>query len=77
MHSSYVALLLLAASAAAPALAAPTPSFLYDPSEKPASFDDISLRSVDSGASAPLAVGNLGLAEISVGGTIGSEGYSR
>jgi len=61
MHSSYVALLLLAASAAAPALAAPTRSFLYDPSEKLANFNDISSRSVDSGASAPLAVGNLDL----------------
>ncbi|KAH9961767.1 hypothetical protein BC827DRAFT_1383780 [Russula dissimulans] len=48
MHSSCIAFLLLAASAAAPALAAP------------ARFGDISLRS--DGARAPLDLGSLDLA---------------
>ncbi|KAH9953054.1 hypothetical protein BC827DRAFT_1376097 [Russula dissimulans] len=64
MHSSYVAFLLLAASAAAPALTAPTP-------EKFARFGDISLRS--EGARAPLGVENLNRAGLVVRGA-GSEG---
>ncbi|KAH9961708.1 hypothetical protein BC827DRAFT_1267362 [Russula dissimulans] len=53
MRSSYVAFLLLAASAAAPALAAPTP-------EKVVRFDGIPLGS--KGARAPMAVWDLDLA---------------